>query len=137
MWGVARALADRSVKLEHFEGDAPLDPAIRDLLGRVEARPHPEMPADSPLQWGSEVVVHTVSGQRLASRIDDYPSRGPAGVWMTQDELWTKFADCAGRALPHAQVAPLFETLLRIETLGDMAEVTRLLETSARQVKAA
>jgi 2-methylcitrate dehydratase PrpD len=43
---VARALADRSVKLADFEGDAPFDPAIRALMRRIVAKPHPDMPQD-------------------------------------------------------------------------------------------
>src|SRR5262249_9783889 len=61
---VARALADRAVRLDHFEGDAHLDPAIRMLMARVDARPHPDMADDSLLQWGTEVAVITRSGQR-------------------------------------------------------------------------
>ena len=134
---IARALTDRTVKLDQFEGDAHFDPAIRALMQRVEARPHPDMPADSAFQWGSEVVVHTTDGKRLASRLDDYPSRGPAGIPMTREELWTKFSDCAERALPRAQVAPLFEKLGAIETVAGSADLTNLLEVPAPRSQAA
>ncbi len=134
---IARALTDRAVKLDQFEGDAHFDPAIRTLMQRVEARPHPDMPENSPFQWGAEVVVHTTDGKRLASRLDDYPSRGPAGIPMTRDELWTKFSDCAERALPRAQVAPLFEKLGAIETVTGAADLTRLLEVPGPRSQAA
>ncbi len=134
---VARALTDRAVKLDQFEGEAHFDPAIRALMQRVEARPHPDMPADSAFQWGSEVVVHTTDGKRLASRLDDYPSRGPAGIPMTRDELWTKFSDCAERALPRAKVAPLFEKLGAIETVAGAADLTNLLEVPGPRSQAA
>jgi 2-methylcitrate dehydratase PrpD len=134
---VARALADRAVKLVHFEGDAHLDPDIRTLMQRVEARPNPDMPLDGALQWGSEVVVHLKDGRRIASREDDYKSRGPAGIPMTHDELWTKFSDCAGRALPAAQVAPLFEKLAAIETVPNADAVTALMQTQTPNAKAA
>jgi 2-methylcitrate dehydratase PrpD len=134
---IARALTDRAVKLDQFEGEAHFDPAIRTLMQRVEARPHPDMAADSPFQWGAEVVVHTTDGKRLASRLDDYPSRGPAGIPMTHDELWTKFSDCAERVLPRAQVAPLFEKLATIETAAGAADLTRLLEVPGPRSQAA
>jgi 2-methylcitrate dehydratase PrpD len=134
---VARALADRAVKLEHFEGEAHFDPAIRALLPRIEARAHPDMPADGIHQWGTEIVVHTKAGQRFASRLDDYPSRGPAGVPMAREELWTKFADCAGRALPNAQIPPLFDKLSSIDTLGTTQELTGLLQAGAAAARAA
>jgi 2-methylcitrate dehydratase PrpD len=125
---VARALADRAVRLEHFEGDAHFDPAIRDLMARIEARQHPDMPDASPLQWGAEVVVTTRDGQRLASRLDDFERRGPGGAPMSTEELWAKFEDCAGRALPRRQIAPLFDLLRRIETVGRVSELGTLLE---------
>ena len=134
---VARALADRAVTLDHFEGQAHFDPAIRDLMTRVEARPHPDMAPDSPLQWGSEVIVHLTDGRRIASREDDYKSRGPAGIPMTREELWTKFSDCAARALPRAQIAPLFEKLAAIETVASAEEISRLLAAPAAARNAA
>ena len=130
---VARALADRTVKLAHFEGDAPLDPAIRDLMRRVDARPHPDMAAD----WGTEIIIETTDGRRLASRLDDYPSRGPAGVPMTQNELWSKFADCAGRSLPRDRLAPVFDMLMGIASLPRVNGLTALLRTSEAATRAA
>jgi 2-methylcitrate dehydratase PrpD len=130
---VARALVDRAVTLDHFEGDAPLDPAVRALMARSRARPHPDMADDSPLQWGAEIVVTTRDGERYASRLDDFERLGPGARPMTRDALWEKFADCAQRALPRRQIAPLFEHLLRIGTVPNIAELTPLLEVRAAQ----
>jgi 2-methylcitrate dehydratase PrpD len=123
---VARALADRSVKLSDFEGDAPFDPTVRALMQRLEAKPHPNMPE----AWGTEVIVETTDGKRFASRLDDYPSRGPAGDPMTHAELWTKFADCAARSLPRAGLPVLFDTLMGIASLPNVSELTSLLRPS-------
>jgi 2-methylcitrate dehydratase PrpD len=125
---VARALADRAVRLEHFEEAAPFDPVVRELMARTEARPHPGMPDNSPLQWGAEVVITTRDGERLASRLDDFERRGPGGAPMSTDELWDKFEDCARRSLPRDNIAPLFEMLGKIETIGTIADLTALLE---------
>jgi 2-methylcitrate dehydratase PrpD len=123
---VARALADRSVKLSDFEGDAPFDPAVRGLMQRLEIRAHPDMPED----WGTEVIVETTDGARFASRLDDYPSRGPAGDPMTHTELWAKFADCAERSLPRASLSAVFDTLLGIASLPDVHDLTSLLRSN-------
>ena len=120
---VARALADRAVKLSHFEAEAPFDPAIRDLMQRIDAHPHPAMPQD----WGTEVVVETKHGHRYASRLDNYPSRGPAGVPMTHAELWSKFADCAERSLPRAGLPVVFDLLMNMAALPHVDALTRLL----------
>ena len=128
---VARALVDRAVRLEHFESRAHFDPVVRDLMTRTEARPHPDMPDASPLQWGAEVAVTTCDGQRLASRLDDFERRGPGGRPMSAEELWEKFEDCAKRALPRGNIAPLFDLLGNIEAVSGVAELTMLLERRA------
>ncbi|HVC59945.1 MAG TPA: MmgE/PrpD family protein [Acetobacteraceae bacterium] len=128
---VARALADRAVKLEHFEADAPFDPTVRALMARTEARAHPDMADDSPLQWGAEIAVTTRDGRRFASRLDDFERLGPGARPMTREELWEKFSDCAQRALPRPQIAPLFEQLARIVEVENVAELTRLMEVLA------
>jgi 2-methylcitrate dehydratase PrpD len=132
-YAVARALVDRAVRLEHFEGEAHFDPVVRDLMARTEARPHPDMPDASPLQWGAEVVVTMRDGRRLASRLDDFERRGPGGQPMSTQELWEKFEDCAKRALPRGNIAPLFDLLSNIEALGSIAELTMLLERRASE----
>ena len=115
------------MRLNHFENDAENDPAVRALLPRIDARPHPGMQDDGPYQWGSEVVVHTKDGRRLASRVDDYERCGPGGQMMSRDELWTKFSDCAERALPKASIAPLFDKLSSITNVAEVTELTTLL----------
>ncbi|MBS0643046.1 MAG: MmgE/PrpD family protein [Proteobacteria bacterium] len=130
---VARALVDRSVKLSHFEGDAHFDPTIRALMAKITAKPHPDMPED----WGTEVIVETRDGRRLASRLDDYPSRGPAGDPMTHAELWSKFADCAERSLPRSTLSPLFDTLMSIASLDSVQELTALLSPPTGTARAA
>lgn len=121
---VARALVDRGVKLSDFEGDAHFDPVVRSIMRKMDVRAHPDMPDD----WGSEVVVITADGHRLASRLDDYPSRGPAGEPMGHSELWGKFKDCASRSLPREMLSPLFDTLMGIARLDDVSELTGLMQ---------
>ena len=123
---VARALTDRSVKLADFEADAPFDPTVRRLMQCLEAKPHPDMARD----WGTEVIVQTTDGARFASRLDDYPSRGPAGDPMTQAELWSKFADCAERSLPRSSLQAVFDSLMRIASLPRVHDLTALLQPS-------
>jgi 2-methylcitrate dehydratase PrpD len=134
---IARALDERAVTLRHFAPDAHFDPAIRAIMTRVEAKPHPEISADGRHPWGAEVIVHTKDGRVLASRVDDYPSRGPAGIPMTREELWTKFSDCGQLALPASQIAPLFDKLMTIETVTATSDLTRLLEAPRTHARAA
>jgi 2-methylcitrate dehydratase PrpD len=124
---VARALIDRAVRLDHFAPDAELEPAVRALLPRIRAFAHPEMPADGAHQWGAEVVVRTKDGRRLAARIDDFERCGPGGKMMSEEELWTKFSDCAGRILPTDLLPTLFGSLSNVVSFGEVTDLTTLL----------
>lgn len=126
-YATARALVDGAVRLAHFEGDAALDPRVRQVLAITKAGPHPDMPDDSPKQFGAEVFVTLKDGRRLSRRVDHMVCRGGDDA-MSSDELFEKFADCAALALPKANIAPLFERLETLDTLKDITQLTRLLE---------
>jgi 2-methylcitrate dehydratase PrpD len=126
-YATARALADGAVRLEHFDGDAHLDPRVRALMAITDTRIHPDMPDDSPNEFGSEVIVTTHAGKRLARRIDQLVGRGPEDP-MSGEELWEKFSDCAGHNLPQAQIKPLFDQLMNLEHITDLNEVARTME---------
>ncbi|WP_256470090.1 MULTISPECIES: MmgE/PrpD family protein [unclassified Bradyrhizobium] len=125
----ARALVSRSVKLEHFEGNASSDPVVRALLQRTTALPHPEWGDDPRLQMAVEVLVTMNDGQRVVSRIDDYKRFGPGSRTLPREAMWEKFEDCAKRSLPSAQIAPLFEQLEQIDQVENLTETTRLMQT--------
>jgi 2-methylcitrate dehydratase PrpD len=123
----ARALADGAVRLEHFEGEAHLDPHVRALMAITDTREHPDMPADGPNQFGSEVIVTTRDGRRLARRIDHLVGRGPDNP-MSREELREKFTDCAKRVLAPSQCGALFEALMDLDAVDDIATLSRALE---------
>ena len=103
----ARALADGAVRLRDFEGDAVMEERVRRLLPLITTRPHPDMPDDSPKQFGAEVVVTMKDGRRLSRRIDHLVCRGGDNP-MSAEELFEKFEDCAGaRAGPRPDRAPV------------------------------
>ena len=86
---------------------------------------------DAPEQWGSEVIVELRDGRRVSRRIENLVGRGGAYP-MSSQELWDKFSDCAERALPREQVAPLFERLETLDSVTDMARVSQLLAVDRR-----
>ncbi len=131
---VARALHDGAVRLKDFEESAVTEPAMRRLLEITTAKAHPEMADDSPDQWGAEVIVTTKDGRRLSRRVENVVGRG-GDYPMNSDELWEKFSDCAVRALPREQIAPLFERLETLDSVSEISQVTRLLEVSSLHTK--
>jgi 2-methylcitrate dehydratase PrpD len=125
-YGVARALLDGVVRLEHFEGNAHSDPRIRRLLEITRTDPHPEMPDDSPHQFGAEVTVTTRNDGVLSRRIDDLIGRGGDNP-MSSDELWEKFSDCSKRVIGASEALALYERLESLEAVTDISQLARLM----------
>ena len=124
------ALLDGAVRLRHFEGDAHDEPEIRRLLEITQARAHPGMADDAQEQWGAEVTVTLRNGQRLSRRVEQLVGRGGKSA-MSGDEMWEKFEDCAGRFLPRERLREVFDMLDGLESVGDVNELTRLLQPTA------
>ncbi|MDB5859349.1 MAG: mmgE/PrpD family protein [Ramlibacter sp.] len=129
-YATARALLDGVVRLRHFEGAAHEEPEIRRLLQITQARAHPGMADDAEEQWGAEVIVTLRNGQRLSRRIDQLVGRGGKSA-MTRDEMWEKFEDCGERCLPRDRLREVFDMLDQLEAVGDVNDLTRLLQPAA------
>lgn len=126
-YATARALADGAVRIRDFEEGAVMEERVRRLLPLITTRAHPDMPDDSPKQFGAEVRVTLDNGRTVSRRIDHLVCRGGDNA-MSAEELFEKFEDCAARALAHDQIAPLFERLETLEAVTEVGQVTRLLE---------
>ena len=123
---LARALTDHAIRIEHFEGDAFRDPAIRAILPRVHAAAYTttQFPADNHL--GAEVKVTTLDGKIVSGKIDEAMGR-TCGNPLPTDRLREKFENCIGRALSVSRAAALAEMIEQLETLTDMRAVSALL----------
>ena len=126
-YATARALLDGVVRLRHFEGAAHEDPEIRKLLQITRARAHPGMADDAEEQSGAQVTVTLRDGRRLSRRVDQLVGRGGKSA-MTRDEMWEKFEDCAERSLPRERLREVFDMLEGLDSVGDINELTRLLQ---------
>ena len=131
---LARALTDRAVRIEHFEGDAFRDPAVRAILPRVQAAAYDttQFPADEHL--GAEVKVTTHDGKVVSGKIDEALGRTSANP-LPPERLREKFESCIARALPGSAARPLAEMIERLETLADMRTLSALLAGPARMAR--
>ena len=127
-YAVARALVDGTLRLKDFEGEAFLDDDVRAIMRKTKTRPHPDMAEDSGEQCGAEVRVTMRDGRVLVRKIDSLIGRGGDNP-LSPSELWEKFHDCAARALPETVVLPLFERLQALETVADIGQLTRMMQT--------
>ena len=112
---LARSILDRRVSIEHFEGDSFRDPAIRDLLTRIHAEPHPQARMDTGEHFGAEVRVELTDGRVLTQSVDRPLGRGPT-VPLPEELLDAKFMNCAMRVLPEDAARAL---LIRLRGIDD------------------
>jgi 2-methylcitrate dehydratase PrpD len=119
---LARALLDRKVVIEHFEGDAYKDPGTRRLTALVEAAVYTteQFPADN--HFGAEVKVTLRGGTVLAERVESAAGRTSADP-LPADKLREKFENCARRALVPERVAAVYAIIQDFERLQDVRAV--------------
>lgn len=122
---LARAVTDRRIVLEQFEGDAYRDPAVRQLLPRVHVAAYTtaQFPADN--HFGAEVKVHTKDGSVLGAKVDR-PLGRTSDNPLSDALLKEKFENCSARVLAQDAVARLFAAVTHFETLDDVHEVSGL-----------
>ena len=128
-YAVCLALLKGAPKLNDFEGAAHFDPEVRQLMTKTTAREHPDMPDDSPEQFGAEVIITLKSGTQLSRRVNSLIGRGGNNPLST-DELWEKFSDCAQRSMDLALIRPLFDALEALESVKDIRQITALMRVA-------
>ena len=116
---LARALVSGRVGIEHFEGDAYREPAIRALLPRIEATPQAAVDVDLSLHFGADLRVTLADGSVLTRHVPRPLGRGPE-VPLPAELLEVKFLNCAGRALPAKRSQALLASLRGIEGINSI-----------------
>jgi 2-methylcitrate dehydratase PrpD len=132
---LARALTDRAIRIEHFEGDAWGEPAVRAVLPRVHAAAYTtaQFPADN--HYGAEVKVTTTDGKEVSSKVDEAAGR-TSGNPLSRDRLREKFDNCVARALPRSRVGALADMIERLDTVADMRSFSALVDLAPAQQRA-
>ncbi|HYC46276.1 MAG TPA: MmgE/PrpD family protein [Burkholderiales bacterium] len=125
---LARALVDRKVTIEHFEGDAYTDPAVRAVMSRIEVAPYTteQFPAEN--HFGAEVKVTLHGGTVLSAKVDQ-PAGRTVEVALPPERLKEKFENCALRVLPADATARVHAAITALETLVDVRAVNDAMES--------
>ncbi|HET7342130.1 MAG TPA: MmgE/PrpD family protein, partial [Methylomirabilota bacterium] len=123
----AAALAAGRVEIASFE-DGPLDPATRELMGRVRMVVDPKLPDGREQHAWSRVAVRLRDGRTLAS-----PPRGAAGHPdhpLSEAQMHAKFLGCATPVLGLAEAEGVAAQLARLEDVPDIRALTSRLATT-------
>lgn len=119
---IARTLTDGWPKLKHFTDQAVHDPHIREVMRRVEAAPDPALDRSWADKYGGTVIITTTGGLQHRARIEHMIARGPDNP-MRDDELESKFLDCASPSLGPPQAKSLFDALAHLRSAPDITEL--------------
>ena len=133
---LARATLQGRIRLEDFEGDAHDDPAVRALMTRIHAAPHPNAGTANEEALGAEVRVTLNTGEVIAKKVGAALGRGPDNP-LPAGALAAKFVNCAGRALPPASVARLQGMLETLETAASLKAVVAAITVPRPLAKSA
>jgi 2-methylcitrate dehydratase PrpD len=127
---LARALVDRKVAVEHFEGDAYKDPEVRRVTALVQAAPYTteQFPADN--HFGAEVKVTLRGGTVVGAKVEQPAGRTSANA-LPQERLREKFENCADRVLPAGATAAVYAAIVDLEKLADVRVVNNAMVADA------
>jgi len=126
---VATALSEGSVRLRHFTDARVTDPAIREIMSRVEMVVHPDLHGyDMFLQKEfSDVRLELTDGRTVEQRVMRINNRGSMGRPVSSAELREKYADCVSGYADQPAAMKAFSLIENLEALSDVREITALL----------
>src|SRR5688572_28303041 len=127
---LARALVNRKVAIEHFEGDAYTDRAVRDVMARVQAAPYTTQQFPAENHFGAEVKVTLKGGSVFGTRVDQPAGRTSSNA-LPQERLKEKFENCALRAIPQDATKAAYRMIMALETLADVKAVNNAMTVGA------
>ena len=128
-YGVAVALLRGKVLLRDFTEEKVSDPETQRLLSKVEFQ-HPEEYNEDPMSLAQEVVLKLSNGAEYSYKVNT-PKGDPQNP-MSEDELSTKFRDCAHLSLPQIQIEKVLEMLSKLESLGNISELMKTITYTDR-----
>ncbi len=128
---MARAITDRRIAIEHFEGSAYREPAVRKLIARVHAATYTTAQFAEDNHFGAEVKITLRGGKVLGAKADQ-PLGRTSDNPLPAALLKEKFDDCAGRALAPAAVSRLYAAIQGFEKLKDINALTALIAAPAK-----
>jgi len=124
-FSAAAALVDGRVGIATFSDEKVRDPAVRQLMSRVEMTVDPEIPGDHERHMWTRVTIRHTDGRTLT--IGPRPAPGHPANPLTPEALREKFAQCAGTVLPIDRVEALGEMLEGLDDCPDLRSLTAVL----------
>ena len=120
---LATALVERKVGLLEVTNEKVNDPKIKQLMKRVRLNL-----GDEPSTQRDIVTVRLKDGKEYSLGVDR--ARGSAEIPLTDEEIISKYRDCAGIIMPKDKVEQALELMLNLEQLRQISELMDIVSGS-------
>ena len=120
---IAVAILNGAVTVADFSPKAVVRESVRALLPRIRMAPLAAPP--------ETVTIHLTDGRALTRAVTD--ARGSPALPLNATELMAKFDSCVSGSLDAADCAALKTTLMNLDALDDLRDLTRHFEAINRQ----
>jgi len=131
---LARALTERRVALEHFDGDAFKAPATQQAMKLIDAAPFGDDSVRA--EMGAEITIVLKDGRRVGGTIDHAVGH-EAGQPLAENLLVAKFAACTKKTFTPQQSENIAGAIADLAALPDVRAFMLLLEPARRSARVA
>ena len=125
---VSAALITGQLGIDQFNSETIQSTNMQAMMKKVRMVPDPgleELAAEKSVLAPVKVIVKLSNGKEYVR--DVIEARGCPSNPMERRELESKFLECSSRLLSQAQSKTALEVLSRIETVGNVSEITEIL----------
>ncbi len=119
---IATAIKEREVGAESVDPERLTDPVILELSEKITVESDPKLP---PKSVEAHFELTTTNGKTFTRHV--VRPHGFADDPLTDRELEGKLTKMASRYMPDKQIKALIDTVWRAESLGSIAELTKLM----------
>jgi 2-methylcitrate dehydratase PrpD len=114
------------VGIGDFTETAVRDPAIRQIMSRVHAAPHPDARMDTDEHFFALVRVTTLSGE-VFERFVDRPLGRDRAHPLPEGALEAKFRDCARQVQDAPSTEAILGSVLALESVDDISKISQIM----------
>ena len=122
-YAIAIALLDGEVSLRQFTEQKISSSMTKDVMRKIRITPLRDL--GHSIDSTQEVIVKLKNGKEYSYQVGWRDAKGNVGNPLSDDELASKFKDCAALALNSKKIDEALELLWHLE---DLRDITRLME---------
>jgi 2-methylcitrate dehydratase PrpD len=128
---LAAPLVRGRLGLAEFDLSVVKDPAIRDMISRIEVAVHPDLSGPDSVSFSSPAIVEveTHDGRTLRKFVREM--KGHPKNPLSASDIAEKFVECGERILPKSAVRRALAKIQKLEQLSSIDDLIVDLQTSA------